>query len=94
LLSPRGDYDGDNRADLAIFRESTGQWFVFGTSSGFLPPVQIGVSGLGDLPLPADYDEDGKADLAVFRGSTGRVVHLRLGHGSAGSGPLRGAGPA
>ena len=23
-----GDYDGDGRTDLAVFRQSTGQWFV------------------------------------------------------------------
>ncbi|MCV4615239.1 VCBS repeat-containing protein, partial [Escherichia coli] len=64
----QADYDGDGKADLAIFRPSTGQWWVEQTSSG-VGVTQFGLSG--DIAAPADYDGDGKTDIAVFRPSTG-----------------------
>jgi glucose/arabinose dehydrogenase len=67
-----GDYDGDGKTDLAVFRGSTGEWFIFGSATGFPGPVLLGAPGLGDIPVPADYDGDGKADLAVFRTTTGQ----------------------
>ncbi len=59
-----GDYDGDLKADLSIFRPSEGNWYIQRSTNGF-----FGMHwGLGtDKPAPADYDGDGKTDIAVWR---------------------------
>lgn len=54
-------------ADLAVWRPSTGYWYVLGGSS-----VHWGgtFNGTSDIPVPGDYDGDGKTDFSVFRPST------------------------
>jgi parallel beta-helix repeat protein len=61
---PLYDFTGDCRTDVAVYRPSTGVWYVRNRSS-----TQYGVAG--DLPRPGDYDGDGTADIAVYRPSTG-----------------------
>jgi uncharacterized repeat protein (TIGR03803 family) len=65
-----GDYDGDGRQDLAVFRRGEGGWYIEPSSIGAAPiGAYWGVAS--DRPVPADYDGDGKTDIAVFRPSTG-----------------------
>jgi hypothetical protein len=46
------DFDRDGGlADFAVFRVSTGEWLIFGSSSGFPGPILFGAAGLGDIPL-------------------------------------------
>jgi hypothetical protein len=71
VVSTVRDYDGDGRADITIFRNSNGGWFVNPSSSGGLLQVYWGAPSLQDQPVPADYDGDGKADIAVYRRTTG-----------------------
>jgi hypothetical protein len=39
--------------DLAVYRQATGQWLVFGSASGFQGAVPWGSPALGDRPVLA-----------------------------------------
>ncbi len=60
----RFDFDGDSKADLSVFRPSTGVWYLSRSRAGF-SGTQFGQSG--DKIVSADYDGDGITDVAVYR---------------------------
>jgi hypothetical protein len=69
-----GDYEGDGRADIAVFR--AGVWYIIESSTGNFRTEVFGQSG--DVPAPNDYDKDGKSDLTVARSENGqRVWYVR-----------------
>ncbi len=53
-------------ADLAVWRPSSGMWYVFG---GSWITQSWGTSG--DIPVPGDFDGDGKTDFSILRHGTG-----------------------
>jgi subtilisin len=65
------DFDGDGKADISVYRSSTGEWFSLRSSNGSLLTAVWGAPSAKDRPVAADYDGDGKADIAVFRQTTG-----------------------
>jgi hypothetical protein len=54
-------------ADLAVWRPSSGYWYVLGGTGSQQTFYQWGQ--LDDKPVPGDYDGDGKTDFAVYRPS-------------------------
>lgn len=78
-----GDWNGDGRTDLGVFRDGTFIRGVFRTSVDCircvpvthidaLEPLQFGQAG--DRPVAGDWDGDGIDDVGVYRSSTSTFV--------------------
>jgi hypothetical protein len=85
-----GDYDGDGKDDLAVYRSgaTTGQQSFFLILRSSNNTVQFEPWGVfGDQTVARDYDGDGITDVAVFRpGATATaqtVWHIRQSSNSA-----------
>lgn len=61
---PKTDFDGDGKADIAVYRRSDQHWYIQKSFGGY-SFVRWGTAT--DNPVPGDYTGDGKADVAVFR---------------------------
>ncbi|WP_334144812.1 M12 family metallo-peptidase, partial [Rhabdothermincola sp.] len=67
-----GDWNGDGIDTPAVFRRSTGQWFVSNSWTGLQDVPTFGWgggpgTGSGDVPLAGDWDGDGIDTIAIFR---------------------------
>jgi len=56
------DFFGDSRCERAVFRPSTGRWYIERNAS-------VGFGTTGDVPLALDVNGNGKAQLTVYRPS-------------------------
>src|SRR5690606_3643541 len=70
VLTP-ADYDGDGKADTAIFRasdtEGAADFYILNSAGFTLSGYAWGSTG--DVPTVGDYDGDGKDDVAIYRSS-------------------------
>jgi hypothetical protein len=71
----RLDFDGDGKTDIGIFRPSSGEWWINGSSTSRTTASRFGISS--DKIASGDFTGDGKADIAFFRPSTGFWFILR-----------------
>jgi hypothetical protein len=65
-----GDYDGDGRGDVALYRDGAtvgaqSHMYYIQSSDSTVQAIPFGIDG--DQVINRDYDGDGKTDLAVFR---------------------------
>ena len=79
-----GDFDGDGKSDLAVFRPATAYWFYRRSRDGQLRGIHFGTSS--DIPVPGDYDGDSVSDIAIFRPNTGVWYRLNSSDGALVSG--------
>ena len=67
-----GDFDGDGKSDLNVYRSSSGGWYDLLSGSNYATSSLYLWGASTDIPVAGDYDGDGKADPAVYRPSTGQ----------------------
>ena len=72
-----GDFDGDGITDRAVFRNSTGYWYIRRSSDLVWFVFRFGLTG--DKPVVADYDGDTISDIAVWRPSDGNWYFWYMG---------------
>jgi hypothetical protein len=63
-----GNYNNDNKADIAVYRDGT--WYILESGGYSFRTETFGTPE--DIPVPADYDNDGIMNLAVFRPLQGK----------------------
>lgn len=86
-VSAIGDYDGDGKADYAVFRQSNGIFYIIKSSDNTVQTIRFGQSG--DKILIADYTADGKDDVAITRTSLNSGTPIQFWY-FASSGPFAG----
>lgn len=59
------DYDGDSRADFAVYSEEQGKMIIAMSASNYASFVSL-IGGDGAVMAPGDYDGDGLADPAAY----------------------------
>src|SRR5215204_2380596 len=63
------DFHGDGIDEIAVFRPSEGNWYIYNRVADSYQIIHWGMTG--DKPMAKDFDGDGRADLTVYRPTEG-----------------------
>lgn len=92
LRNKNSDFDGDGKADFAVFRPDTSVWYVLTAGTYTFRAATFGLPT--DVMTPGDFDGDGLTDLAVWRPQTGvwhrysRAIYSAFQWGTTGDIPV------
>lgn len=79
-LPKADDFDGDGKADLAVFEPRDGTWHIRRSGDG---ATLVQAWGWNEVtPVPGDYDGDGETDIAVYHQPSGTWYILQSQSGS------------
>lgn len=70
-----GDWDGDAKADVAVFRDTTQKFFYYrpsATAGVNFRAIQWGTTG--DRPVRGDFDGDGRIDATIVRNGNTWII--------------------
>jgi uncharacterized delta-60 repeat protein len=84
------DFDGDAFTDSAVYRPSTGNWFIFNSAINTVTIDTFGANG--DIPIDGDFDGDGKCDVSIYRPSVGEWYFKRSSDNTVTGATFGGAG--
>lgn len=68
------DYDGDRRAELAVYQPTRALWATRNIVTGAESSITWGIAGTDDLPIVGDFDGDGISDRTIYRRSTAQWI--------------------
>ena len=68
-----GDFDGDGKDGVGVFRPSTGQFFLDDTNTSNAASFIFSFGTAGDLAVGGDWNGDGADGVAVFRPSIAQL---------------------
>jgi len=87
-----GDYDGDGRVDLAVYRAASASWYIKpGLDSDDLSELRPW-GGVGYEPVVGDFDGDGRADYTLYQETSGMWYVHKSSDGGVLSGQFGGPG--
>ncbi len=75
-----GDFDGDGKADVAVFDQTNATFYIIESGGGVIIH-QLGNPADVNIPVIGDFDGDGKTDLALFDQTTATFLVIESGGG-------------